>query len=121
MAIDLANIYNGSAGEVAVAATYARGEASTLVNAIFRELQEDDLITGEVYGDVMICEVMESEIDAAPFYRQPARLDTITRSLPAAGGGAVPRSETWEVATFSRTPVGAWKLVVQKNIRPVPK
>jgi len=107
-----------SADEFAEAVTYARDSLSTEISAIFREANIDDLIDGNVLGEIMICYVNESDLHEL-FERQPERGDTITRSLTPEFGESI-REETWTVAQRTRDNAETWKLVLERNIKLTP-
>lgn len=116
MAKDLAAIY-GAQGEVV---TYSRGADSVSVSAIFRGLTVDDMVSEHVMADAVVCQLLEAEIHAAPFNRQPLRGDIINRSLPS-GADGLPRVQILEVASPPvRDESGNWRLICQQNIRVTP-
>ncbi|MBU2538085.1 MAG: hypothetical protein KKH22_06575 [Proteobacteria bacterium] len=116
MAKDLAAIH-GEQGEPVI---YSRGADSVVVPAVFRGLTVDDLVSEHVMADAVVCEILEAEIHAAPFNRQPLRGDVIARTLPAGADGS-PRVQSLEVASQPvRDESGVWRLTCQQNIRVTP-
>lgn len=116
MAKDLAAIH----GEQGESVTYSRGADSVVVAAVFRGLTVDDVVSEHVMADSVVCQILEAEIHAAPFNRQPLRGDIITRTLPA-GADGLPRVQTLEIASQPvRDESGNWRLICQQNIRVTP-
>jgi cobalamin biosynthesis Mg chelatase CobN len=107
-----------NADEFAETVTYERDSLSAEISAVFREATMDDLIDGNIFGEVMICYVDESDLHKF-FERQPERGDTITRSLTPAFGEFI-REETWTVVQRTRDIAETWKLVLERNIRLTP-
>lgn len=115
MAADLDALF----AEQGEAAVYSRGADSVPVTVIFDELEVDTLVSEHVRADAVICEVRESELHAAPFSRQPARGDVISRELPA-GEDGVQRLQQLEVVEPKRDEDGVWALICNQHIRLVP-
>ncbi len=104
--------------EFAETVTYERDSLSAEISAVVREANIDDLIDGNIFGEVMICYIEESSLHEF-FERQPERGDTILRSLTPAFGEVI-REETWTVVQRTRDIAETWKLVLERNIRLTP-